>query len=181
MTHAMINLTHVDGQQEPLVRDIDLAVELGFVDRPRDVRKLVRRMLADGRLGVVRVVTERQSLRMPTGGIRETDVDVFMLTLTQCLLVRAASSMKSPHGFVYFARSSNGLIKIGFATDVEKRLRGLSLASADGSVTLLLAMPGTKQDEAVFHGTFARYRKHGEWFEPGQALLDFIRSNALFS
>jgi excisionase family DNA binding protein len=66
-------------------------------------------------------------------------------------------------GRVYFMISA-GLIKIGWATNVLHRLKGLQCMSAV-PVTLLGFIPEkTRVFERELHGRFAADRKHGEWF-----------------
>jgi hypothetical protein len=77
---------------------------------------------------------------------------------------------KEEPGFVYFLRASTGDIKIGYTTDVPRRVSELQRASPL-SLTLLNYRPGTRADEAHFHSVFSRQRLHGEWFSPSPTLL----------
>jgi hypothetical protein len=72
--------------QETRVQDIRLAEFVGF-KRPRNIRRLIRNMIAAGKLSDVhcRSVTERQSTGQ--GGEREFTVVEYWLTRTQALLV----------------------------------------------------------------------------------------------
>ena len=69
--------------------------------------------------------------------------------------------------FVYFAEAMNGLLKIGVAADVAKRMRGLRAMSL---IPLYLFHVVSCQGEnhrdveAAFHRRFAGQRHHGEWF-----------------
>lgn len=65
-------------------------------------------------------------------------------------------------GWIYVIQSGE-FIKIGFATDVAKRVRGLETGSPH-PIAVLHEMRGTLEDEARFHGRFASYRVRGEWF-----------------
>ncbi len=91
--HAITKTLTVDGwdftvgvDDEPTVRDVDLATRLGF-ERPRDIRKLVERMLAGGLLSntEVRATVAQTSNR---GGRPGT---VFHLTEVGTMLVIAKS------------------------------------------------------------------------------------------
>jgi hypothetical protein len=70
---------------------------------------------------------------------------------------------------VYFIEGA-GLVKIGVATDVGARFRGLC-NSCPVPLTLLGHCAGTLDDEAEWHRRFAHLRRHGEWFEPAPELL----------
>lgn len=72
--------------EEPRVLDLDLADRLGY-SRPRDIRKLVERMIKRRQLTDVRATVARSS--MPNGGAREDNA--YHLTETQALKVAAKS------------------------------------------------------------------------------------------
>jgi len=66
---------------------------------------------------------------------------------------------------VYFARAGlDGLVKIGFAVSVQRRLAHLS-SGCPFPLTLLRECEGSRQTEAWLHRHFADARRHGEWFE----------------
>lgn len=54
-------------------------------------------------------------------------------------------------------------VKIGFTTDVEKRLRQLQTASP-APLKVVARVIGTRAIEAFFHRMFAHRRVGGEWF-----------------
>lgn len=65
---------------------------------------------------------------------------------------------------IYIAqRVRDEAVKIGWTSDVERRLRELRKVESDG-VVLLAAFPGEKRDESALHELFAKYRLEGEWF-----------------
>ncbi len=72
-------------------------------------------------------------------------------------------------GYVYFARHHpNGHhIKIGWAVDPTARLRTWLLE-------IIATYPGTREDEDTIQDRFMHLHYEGEWFNPGQDLLDFI-------
>jgi len=79
---------------------------------------------------------------------------------------------------VYFVQGKTlGLIKIGIAANVAKRLYALKIGSPD-MLDLLLVLPicnqPTKQAEKNLHRKFKALRHHGEWFNPGPELLAYI-------
>jgi hypothetical protein len=68
------------------IRDIDLAERLGF-DRPRDIRKLISRMVEKGTLPNVHVRATVARTSMPRGGAREAEVEEYWLDRIEALLV----------------------------------------------------------------------------------------------
>lgn len=86
-----------------------------------------------------------------------------------------APSMASPQGkcgFVYFLRMGEA-VKIGFATNVASRMKGIQTGCAEPT-ELLKVVPGTDQTERYFHVHFAPYRQKGEWFRLEGALAAFV-------
>lgn len=77
-------------------------------------------------------------------------------------------------GFVYFleARESSR-IKIGFATNLERRISALQTGSPERLI-VLGTIPGTRADERNLHKRFSKYRLSGEWFRNAQPLLRYI-------
>lgn len=76
-------------------------------------------------------------------------------------------------GHVYFGRMSSGAIKIGFTTDLERRLTEL-WHMVPGGVSLLASALGAFEAEAWVHKRFSHLKISGEWFRPEPELLDFI-------
>lgn len=76
-----------------------------------------------------------------------------------------------PRSVVYFIRMGD-LIKIGFTSDLKKRVQGLSLTMGHVVATI----PGASYLEAQLHERFAKLREHGEWFRAEPELLDYIAS-----
>lgn len=72
-------------------------------------------------------------------------------------------------------RDSDGAIKIGFCSDVVRRVRELR-KGVEYEVSLLAVFPGDKPDELRLHARFRDFRIDGEWFRPEPQLLDFIDS-----
>lgn len=91
---ATDELAHLLGATEPealpQVLDLDLGRLLGF-DRPRDIRKIIKRMIRDGKLSDIRVCATVARTTMPGGGVREVPVREFWLTREQALLVATQS------------------------------------------------------------------------------------------
>lgn len=76
---------------------------------------------------------------------------------------------------VYFVQNpSSGLIKIGFTTNFTNRLKGLECGTGE-KLVVLLRLSGGRSYEKEHHLLFSRYRKCGEWFEPSDELLTYIR------
>jgi hypothetical protein len=80
------------------------------------------------------------------------------------------------NGFVYFiCNPADGLIKIGATGHhPDRRLRSLS-AEAGVVLVPLGFIPGGNHEERMMHRRFAILRRRGEWFDPGDRLLYFIR------
>lgn len=77
---------------------------------------------------------------------------------------------------VYFIRAGHdGPIKIGFATDMLKRLFGLQTSHAR-RLRVLATVPAGREVERHLHGRFASLRLQGEWFAARKQLLDYIAS-----
>jgi len=87
---------------------------------------------------------------------------------------RKALRMRRNSGFVYFLRSGD-LIKIGFATNIRKRITDLQIANP-GELVLLASMRGSPWIEKKLHHRFRSLRSRGEWFSSGPRLLDFIKT-----
>lgn len=77
---------------------------------------------------------------------------------------------------VYFIQAkNNGLIKIGFTSNLKSRLSDLSSMSPV-PLELLAFTDGDYNLERELHTTFSNYRSHGEWFHPSDELMNFIES-----
>lgn len=75
----------------------------------------------------------------------------------------AASVAFGRSSVVYVARrDTDSAIKIGWTSDVERRMK--ELRKEGGSVVLLAVLPGDKPDELRLHEQFAAHRLDGEWF-----------------
>lgn len=83
---------------------------------------------------------------------------------------------------VYFARRDDGAIKIGFTSDVQRRLREIRKEERLTSTPVLLAtFDGDKRLELMLHERYARHRIDGEWFHPSEeleALIDCLARGA---
>lgn len=77
-------------------------------------------------------------------------------------------------GGVYFLQGElSSLIKIGVSGHVENRVSTHRSNNAE-PLHLRLIIPGDIRTEGLLHLWFAADRRHGEWFRPSPALLDFI-------
>ena len=74
--------------------------------------------------------------------------------------------------FIHAERS--GLIKIGKANQVYKRLQTLQTGSPE-KLRVLMMLPTNA--EKTYHIQFADSRVHGEWFQPSDTLLNFIHES----
>ncbi len=67
-------------------------------------------------------------------------------------------------GRVYFVEcKARGLIKIGFTTDMLKRMRSLKTSATD-ELTLIGSFEATRRREQSLHQRHLKQRKFGEWF-----------------
>ncbi len=84
-------------------------------------------------------------------------------------------------GWVYFIRAETlGLIKIGMAVDVPKRLKALRVGSPDHlEVIGVIRTRNPAQLELNLHQQFRSAVHHGEWFNPTPALLAHIEREAI--
>jgi hypothetical protein len=83
---------------------------------------------------------------------------------------------------VYFiAQGEGGPIKIGYTTKKATwRLSELQVASPQPLV-LLAVIQGDREVEVELHTRFADLRIRGEWFERGDALMDFIEDTSSYA
>ena len=77
---------------------------------------------------------------------------------------------------IYFVQGgSQSLVKIG--TSVAKSLK-LRLTNIQGCspepLRLIAVIDGDRRDERALHRRFEHYRQHGEWFSPGDDLMNYI-------
>lgn len=78
---------------------------------------------------------------------------------------------------VYFVRAATGDVKIGVAGDIKKRLASLQATSPIPLALMGVIFGVGKRAEAELHERFAHLRRHGEWFEPTDDLLEYIRTH----
>lgn len=87
---------------------------------------------------------------------------------------------EAPHspGFTYFLMMPDGLVKIGYATKLYKRLRNLHRES-NGRLTVLAVVEGGFSMESLMHNKFKDLRlkyQFGERFNPTAELLDYAEA-----
>lgn len=79
-------------------------------------------------------------------------------------------------GNLYFVRRSDGLIKIGYTGDFNRRIAALT--KSHGPLEIIRVINGDRKREKRLHGEFARFNEFGEWFRGDPALLSLITSLA---
>jgi len=79
-------------------------------------------------------------------------------------------------GFVYFLRRADGDIKIGWASNVARRVAQLRCKLAE-DLEILGSFPGSFRSEALLHDRFSADRRDGEWFAASSDLLEVIRES----
>lgn len=79
---------------------------------------------------------------------------------------------------IYFVQTAdNQYVKIGYATDVQKRLGSLQTGSPQ-PLKLIGTQPGDQPVERKLHERFHHLRRQGEWFETAPALVEYIAQAA---
>lgn len=77
--------------------------------------------------------------------------------------------LANPASLVYFICMGD-LIKIGYTSDLRRRVQGLSLTMGH----VLATVQGGPALEQELHERFAGLREHGEWFRADPPLLEYI-------
>lgn len=67
-----------------------------------------------------------------------------------------------------------GLIKIGYTTQIAKRVQSLN-ARGPRPIQIVALLTGSRALERALHRRFARHRMQGEWFRPHAEILDYVR------
>lgn len=74
---------------------------------------------------------------------------------------------------VYFMRTRDDLIKIGYTTDLSQRKRHFG----SGWDHVLAVKPGNREDEKELHRRFAQHLARGEeYFRPARPIIDYINT-----
>jgi len=69
-------------------------------------------------------------------------------------------------GFIYFIQGeSGGSVKIGYATDITKRIKSLQTGFPE-TLIIVKSFPGNMKDEEAIHSEFGEFHLRGEWFKP---------------
>lgn len=79
---------------------------------------------------------------------------------------------KSNNGIVYLIQQ-NKFLKIGFTTDLEKRLKDYQTHNAN--FELLYSIQGTRSLEKGLHNKFNHFRYNNEWFFYNDEIIDLFR------
>ncbi|HEY1956720.1 MAG TPA: GIY-YIG nuclease family protein [Polyangiaceae bacterium] len=92
-----------------------------------------------------------------------------------CQLYRLRTPTWAREDYVYFLQEGvDGPIKIGHGRCPDRRLRGCQSGNPR-ELRLLGYRPGYRRDERTLHLRFKRLRIRGEWFQPADELLAFIK------
>jgi len=76
---------------------------------------------------------------------------------------------------LYFAQRHDGAIKLGWTSDVIRRVSELR-RDCGQAVHLRACWPGRKPDELRLHEKLQPYRLHGEWYRDAPEVLGMIAS-----
>jgi hypothetical protein len=91
---------------------------------------------------------------------------------------RGAARPNLTRGVYFLQAGQSGNIKIGRTYDLKSRLASLQTGSSE-PLKLLAFVNCEDSDpadvEATVHRAFQRYRLHGEWFQPSNELIEYIR------
>jgi len=90
------------------------------------------------------------------------------------LLLGGAASL------VYFIRSDDNRMKIGFTRNLQLRMATLRSVSPR-KLELVGFVRGTAKDEKYLHGIFCRLRAVGEWFWNPDVILRFIKEESEYT
>jgi hypothetical protein len=93
------------------------------------------------------------------------------LTIPEPLIERERASVEK--GIVYFIRQG-ALVKIGFTTNLARRMKELTTTSAH-NLTVIKTVPGTMELEAFFHDRFKALHHRNEWFRHRGDLVAFLQ------
>lgn len=75
---------------------------------------------------------------------------------------------------VYIMQEKGGdAVKIGMATDVDRRRRELDASNPRGVIVLAI-MDGTEREESTLHWVFRKHRIKGEWFRMTDKLRELV-------
>ena len=78
---------------------------------------------------------------------------------------------------VYFIKcKETGLIKIGYTTDITKRVSGVRKDRGNPVELLGTIKKNGRQLEQILHIRFMKSRHKGEWFNPTEDLVDFVNT-----
>ena len=76
---------------------------------------------------------------------------------------------------IYFIQGERTrLIKIGYTTNVKKRIKGLITQNSE-KLIFLKAVSGDLKTEQLIHQKFKSFNCHNEWFYPMFTLVNFIK------
>lgn len=81
--------------------------------------------------------------------------------------------------YVYFVQNEDRYIKIGFTRHIKSRLVRIQIDNCM-RVKLIGKMKGGQELESTLHRKFKKYRKRGEWFNPGPELIEYIAENKMY-
>jgi len=79
---------------------------------------------------------------------------------------------------VYFVLADNGMVKIGFTLDVERRFKRMQM-DCPLKLYLIGVIKGDRYLESDLHMKFKKYRKRGEWFTVNDKILKYIKENSI--
>ena len=173
-----------------LLNDLDTLQDFKMAERKRWLKKAKREFLRR----VVEEMVEEISTAAAMGesSMVETMLEAFpedlkniqglseklQLAWIKKANLAALGRWDAPGSKVYFVSGDDQFIKIGFTTDLKKRIASLNTASPR-ALRVRLVLDGSLELEQELHTKFSRYRANGEWFHFSEEIRQYIEDNSL--
>lgn len=110
----------------------------------------------------------------------------FMTEYRKCLRGEISTKKKKPrprgtistvetgiYDRIYIIGHETGPVKIGYTTNIEKRLQAIQ-TGYPYKLEIIASFRGGLREESIIHRRYSRSRLHGEWFERTQDIKEFI-------
>lgn len=161
----------IDRSVDWLVLGIDKADENTFSFDASCVARLVDSLDSDLKIDVIRAANRASEIQQQR---RTSEKEVFRLRMLLERNTKDDVEESGPDGYVYFIAAPEAeIVKIGFSTNPQGRIKYLATTSAY-KLVLLCAIPGSTEYEKSLHNRFFHLRLNGEWFMDTPELRQFI-------